>query len=118
MSEFIIYHNPRCSKSRQTLQILHDNGIEPTICEYLKDVPSKETLSDIISLLQINAHDLLRTKESEYQQAKLSIESSADDIISAMRQYPKLIERPIVVKDHNQAIIGRPPENALQLING
>lgn len=118
MSQFTIYHNPRCSKSRQTLQLLQDNQVEPTVVEYLKQTPNKQELKQLLTLLNISAHDLLRTKEAEYKEAGLSTESSEDSILEAMQQFPKLIERPIVVKDNTAAVIGRPPENVLALING
>lgn len=117
MSQYTIYHNPRCSKSRQTLQLLEDNQIEPRVIEYLKQPPSKEELTQLLTMLNISAHELLRTKEAEYKKAGLSKQSADTAILEAMQQYPKLIERPIVIKDNTAAVIGRPPENVLALIN-
>lgn len=111
-----IYHNPRCSKSRQTLALLEEKGIEPTIVKYLEDSPNAETLKELVSKLELErAHDLLRNKESEYKEAGLSTDSDDDTVIAAMVKYPRLIERPIVVNG-DQARIGRPPEAVLEII--
>lgn len=111
-----IYHNPRCSKSRQSLQLLEENGQQPEVIEYLKTPPDAASLKTILTQLGISARDLLRKGEAEYKQAGLdNMELSEDEIINAMVQYPKLIERPIVIKD-NQAVIGRPPEKVLTLL--
>lgn len=116
MTDYTIYHNPRCSKSRQTLALLEENGISPTIIKYLEDIPDATTLQTLISKLGLTkAHDLVRNKEDDYKAAGLSAQSSDADVIAAMAQYPKLIERPIVVKG-DQAVLGRPPENVLQLL--
>ena len=117
MSNFTIYHNPRCSKSRQTLHIIEDNDIEPKIILYLEEPPDIKTLSKIINLLGVKPRDLLRTNEVEYKALNLKDKDIDDlEIIKLMSQNPKLIERPIVLSD-NEAIIGRPPENVLSLIN-
>ena len=117
MSNFTIYHNPRCSKSRQTLHIIEDNDIEPKIILYLEEPPDIKTLSKIIKLLGVKPRDLLRTNEVEYKALNLEDKDIDDlEIIKLMSQNPKLIERPIVLSD-NEAIIGRPPENVLSLIN-
>lgn len=111
-----IYHNPRCSKSRQTLQLLTEKQIKPDIVEYLTDTPSHTELKNLIKLLGINARDLLRKKETEYKQLGLDNNDLSDDqIIDAMIKHPKLIERPIVV-NKNKAAIGRPPENILEIL--
>lgn len=116
MPNTLIYHNPRCSKSRQTLQLLQDKGITPEIKEYLKNPPTAEELQQILDLLKIKARDLLRTKEAQYKEAGLDNPSLDDHaIIEAMIQYPKLIERPIVIHQ-GQARIGRPPEQVLELL--
>lgn len=111
-----IYHNPRCSKSRQTLELLHQQGIEPDIIEYLKTPPSKAELKRVLKLLGISARELLRTKEAEYKELgldKTGVNENA--IIDAMIAHPKLMERPIVVKN-NKAAIGRPPEQVLEIL--
>ena len=111
-----ILHNPRCSKSRQTLAILSDNGIDINIIEYLKDVPSKETLKQIINILGIKPRDLLRKGEVVYKENNLGREDlTDDDLIQFMLDNPILIERPIVYDDE-RAVIGRPPDNVLKLI--
>ena len=111
-----ILHNPRCSKSRQTLAILSENGIDVDIIEYLKDVPSKETLKQIINILGIKPRDLLRKREGVYKENNLRREGlTDDDLIQFMIDNPILIERPIVY-DANRAVIGRPPDNVLILI--
>lgn len=116
MSETIIYHNPRCSKSRQTLALLEEQDVQPEVIEYVKTPPSVETLSDIISKLGISARQLLRKGEAEYKDLNLADESLTEQqIIQAMCDYPKLIERPIVI--HNgHARIGRPPESVLEIL--
>jgi len=111
-----IYHNPRCSKSRQTLQLLRDRGIEPQVIEYLKTPPTHEELAHILRLLEIQPRDLIRKKEAEYREAALDDPKLSDDaLIEAMVRFPKLIERPIVVAAE-KAVLGRPPEKALELI--
>ncbi len=111
-----IYHNPRCSKSRQTLALLEENGVTPNIVLYLDDTPSAETLAALIKKLGITPRELLRKKEAAYAELNLKDESLSDDaLIKAMVTHPKLIERPIVVKG-KKAVLGRPPENVLSLI--
>ncbi|PIR37327.1 MAG: arsenate reductase (glutaredoxin) [Alphaproteobacteria bacterium CG11_big_fil_rev_8_21_14_0_20_39_49] len=113
----VIYHNPRCSKSRQTLQLLKDNGVEPEIVEYLADTPSKDEIKKIIKSLGISARDILRKKEAIYKEAGFDNNSLSDDeIITLMQKNPKVIERPIVVNG-SKAAIGRPPENVLKVID-
>ncbi|USD22827.1 arsenate reductase (glutaredoxin) [Microbulbifer variabilis] len=111
-----IYHNPRCSKSRQTLQLLQDNGVEPEVILYLQNPPSAEELNQVLQKLGIPARDLLRTGEEPYKQLNLK-DGDLDEaqLIKAMVENPILIQRPIVVRD-DKATIGRPPENALELL--
>ncbi len=115
MTAVTIYHNPRCSKSRQTLELLQQNGVEPTIIKYLETPPSQTELKQLLQKLGLNPRELMRTKEAVYKELNLADESSDDVLITAMVNNPKLIERPIVVKD-DTAVLGRPPENALELI--
>ena len=111
-----IYHNPRCSKSRQTLQLLNDNNVETDVVEYLKTPPDANTLKDILVKLGLKPRQLMRTKEDIYKELNLDDESLKDEqLIQAMIENPKLIERPIVVKDGNVAL-GRPPENVLSIL--
>ena len=110
-----IYHNPRCSKSRQTLSLIKEKGVEVEIIEYLKLIPSEKELRSIIKLLGIKPEKLLRKGEADYKENFKGKILSDEEWISAMVQYPKLIERPIVVSV-NKAILGRPPENVLDLL--
>ena len=111
-----IYHNPRCSKSRQTLQLLKDNNIEPQIVKYLDTPPSREELEAILEMLGMEPRDLMRKKEKEYKALGLDDPNlSREQLIDAMVAHPRLIERPIVVKD-GKAAIGRPPEQVLEIL--
>lgn len=111
-----IYHNPRCSKSRATLQLLTDQNIEPKIVEYLNTPPDAKTLDKLLKKLDMEPRDLMRTQEAEYKENNLDDESlTRDQLIQAMVDHPKLIERPIVVTN-NKAAIGRPPENVLDIL--
>ncbi len=110
-----IYHNPRCTKSRQTLELIRTAGIEPEIIEYLNDVPSEAELKELIALLGIKPYDLLRRGEADFKDHFKGKELSDDEWIAAMVKYPKLIERPIVVKQ-KKAVLGRPPENFITLL--
>tara|TARA_R110002050_G_scaffold167974_3_gene299119 strand:- start:2526 stop:2867 length:342 start_codon:yes stop_codon:yes gene_type:complete len=109
-----IYHNPRCSKSRETLALLKENtSKEVKVIEYLKDPINEEEIGKLLSMLACSPIKMMRVKEAEFKEQNLD---GADDktLISAMVTTPKLIERPIVT-DGNQAVIGRPPENVLAL---
>lgn len=111
-----IYHNPRCSKSRQTLDILNAQNVDVKIIEYLNATPDAATLKQILSYLNMSARDLLRKGESAYKEAGLDDMSlSEDDVIAAMVAHPILIERPIVINKH-KAAIGRPPESVLDIL--
>jgi len=111
-----IFHNPRCSKSRQTLQLLEDNNQEIEIIEYLKTPPSAAELKKVLKMLNISPRQLLRKGEKEYKEVNLADTSLSDQqIIDAMVNHPKLIERPIVIKD-GKAKIGRPPEQVLDIL--
>jgi arsenate reductase len=111
-----IYHNPRCSKSRQTLAILEEKQIKADIILYLDSPPSADTLKLILSKLGITARQLLRKGEDAYKENNLkNPDLSDDDLIAAMQASPKLIERPIVING-DKAVLGRPPENVLDII--
>ena len=111
-----LYHNPRCSKSRQTLALLEEQGINPTIREYLINVPTTDEVRELLKMLKFSPRDLMRKKESEYKDNNLANEElSEDDLIQAMINFPKLIERPIVIKN-GKAAIGRPPESVLEIL--
>lgn len=112
-----IYHNPRCSKSRETLALLRNRGIEPTIVEYLKDPPDSTTLVRLLRALNLSPRALLRKGEDAYRDLGLD-DPSLDEaaVIDAMVEHPALIERPIVIVDDKRAVIGRPPERVLDLL--
>ncbi|UII25153.1 arsenate reductase (glutaredoxin) [Fulvivirga maritima] len=109
-----IYHNPRCTKSRETLQLIEEHGDMVEVVEYLKMPPSKADLEKIVEKLGIKPHDLIRTGEAIYKEKYKGSELSDDEWLQAMEEHPKLIERPIVIKG-DKAIIGRPPEKVKEL---
>lgn len=111
-----ILHNPRCSKSRQTLAIINDSGVSPTIVNYLDGTITKEDLDQIIKQLGISPAELIRKGEKIYKEEYKGKQLSDDEWLEAMIAHPKLIERPIVIKN-GRAIIGRPPENVLSLLD-
>ena len=110
-----IYHNPRCSKSRQTLELIENSGTSVEIVKYLENIPGKDELKNIINLLGITPMQLIRKNEAIWKENYKGKDLSDDQIIDAMIANPKLIERPIVIKD-NKAVLGRPPENVLDLL--
>lgn len=111
-----MYHNPRCSKSRETLKLLQSKGVEPKIVEYLQTPPSKTKLKEILKLLGMKPRELMRRKEAEYKEQGLDDESlKVDELIEAMVATPKLIERPIVLAN-GKAALGRPPEAVLKIL--
>ena len=117
MLSITIWHNPRCSKSRQTLQLVRDRGVEPTIVEYLITPPSKAELNDALQSLGVEPRDLMRKKEAAYEELSLGEEGlSRADLVAAMVDNPVLIERPIVFRG-KRAVVGRPPENVLELLD-
>lgn len=111
-----IFHNPRCSKSRQTLELLQQQGIEPEIIRYLETPPTAQQLLQILDMLGCEPRDMMRTKEAEYREQGLdNPELTRDQLVQAMIGTPKLIERPIVLAN-GKAVIGRPPENVLTIL--
>ena len=111
-----IYHNPRCSKSRQTLALLEQRGLKPEIVEYLEHPPSRKRLRQILKLLGFQPRDLMRKGEPAYLESGLDNETLSDaELISAMVKNPKLIERPIVLAN-GRAALGRPPERVLEIL--
>ena len=111
-----IYHNPRCSKSRQTLDLLRERGIKPTVIEYLEIPPSAEKLRGILAMLRLQPRELIRKKETAYAEGSLNNPNlSDDDLVEAMVKHPILIERPIVLAN-GKAAIGRPPEQVLEIL--
>ena len=111
-----IYHNTRCSKSRQTLALLQDKGIEPEVIEYLNDTPDAATLDEILKQLGMEPRELMRRKEAPYKELGLdNPDLSREALIAAMVSHPILIERPIVLKGGKVAL-GRPPESVLEIL--
>ncbi len=116
MANVTIWHNPRCSKSRNAVTLLEEKGIEADVVKYLDTPPSKEELIAVLQMLGISARELMRTKEAIYKELNLKEETDEDKLIDAMVKNPKLIERPIVIKD-GKATIGRPIENIIDLLD-
>ncbi|MGK9065106.1 arsenate reductase (glutaredoxin) [Stutzerimonas chloritidismutans] len=116
MTNLTLYHNPRCSKSRSALELLEARGHQPTIVRYLDTPPDAAQLTNLLALLGLSARELLRTGEEEYRSLGLD-DPNLDDqaLIAAMAAHPRLIERPILVAG-DRAVIGRPPENVLELL--
>ena len=110
MQKVQIWHNPRCSKSRQALSLLDENGVEKDVVKYLEENPDKETIKKLLKMLGFtSARELMRTKEAVYKELGLKDETDEEKLIEAMVAHPKLIERPIIIKG-DKAIIARPPE--------
>ena len=115
-TDVTIYHNPRCSKSRATLDLLREQGHEPHIVEYLKNPPSESELAAILELLGMEPRELMRRKEEEYDREKLNDPGlSRKQLIKALHDHPRLIERPIVLAN-GKAALGRPPESVLDIL--
>ncbi|MCF6245305.1 MAG: arsenate reductase (glutaredoxin) [Sulfurovum sp.] len=115
MSKVKIYHNPRCSKSRNAVALLEEQGVEAEVVKYLDTPPSKEELVSLLKMLGMSARELMRTKEAIYKELGLKDVTDEDALIEAMVKNPKLIERPIVIKE-GKAAIGRPIENIIELL--
>lgn len=116
MTDLTLYHNPRCSKSRGALELLEERGLNPTVVRYLETPPDAATLQALLARLGIGARQLLRTGEDEYKSLDLANPALTDEqLIAAMAEHPKLIERPILVAD-DKAVIGRPPEKVLEIL--
>jgi arsenate reductase len=116
MTSFKIYHNPRCSKSRQTLDIIQQQGYQPEIIKYLESPPSVSELKKILSLLKIQPRELMRENEKDYKENNMRNPSlSTSQLIDLMHKFPKVIERPIVL-NKSKAVIGRPPESVLSIL--
>jgi len=117
MHRYVIFHNPRCSKSRAALKILTDHGLQPVVRTYLDDPPDARELKQLRKLLNSPARDLLRTGETEYTALGLD-DTGLDEahLIRAMVEHPRLIQRPIIIRDQQTARIARPPETVLQIL--
>ena len=110
-----IYHNPRCTKSRQGLEVLENSGEQFEVIKYLENIPTKDELRKVLSSLNISAENLVRKNEAIWKESYRGKSLSEEEILDAMIKYPKLIERPIVIKD-NKAVIGRPTEKIYDLL--
>ena len=115
MGKITIYHNPRCSKSREALGLLEEQGADVEVVKYLDTPPSKEELKSLLKMLGISARELMRTKEVIYKELGLKEVEDEEKLIEAMVEHPRLIERPIVIKD-GIAVIGRPPQKVIELL--
>jgi len=115
MNNVQVWHNPRCSKSRNTIALLEEKGVDAEVIKYLDTPPSKEEIVDVLKMLGMTARELMRTKEDIYKELGLKDVTDEDTLIDAMVINPKLIERPIVIKN-GKAAIGRPIENIITLI--
>lgn len=111
----IIWHNPRCSKSRQTLELLKIQDIEPKVVEYLKEAPSLEDIKTALKMLGLKPRDIMRKGEAVYKELDLKNNKNDDELINAMFEHPILIERPIVF-NNGKAALGRPPESVLEIL--
>ena len=116
MQNVQIWHNPRCSKSRQALELLEESGVEKDVVKYLEEKPDKETIKKLLKMLGFSsARELMRTKEAIYKELKLKDETDEERLIEAMVEHPKLIERPIIIKG-DRAIIARPPQRVTEFL--
>ena len=115
MANVTIWHNQRCSKSRNAIALLEEQGIEAEVVKYLDTPPTKAEIVDVLKMLGVSARELMRTKEDIYKELGLKDVNDEDTLINAMVENPKLIERPIVIKD-GKAAIGRPIENIIEII--
>jgi arsenate reductase (glutaredoxin) len=116
MPAVTLYHNPRCSKSRKTLELLEEHGVHPKIVLYLETPLTREEITGLLRKLGLTAGELVRRGEDEYKVSGLNKGSSDEEILAAMTKYPKLLERPIVVRGA-RAVVGRPPEKVLELLD-
>lgn len=113
----VIYHNPRCRKSRETLALLEEHGQTPEVCLYLEDAPSAKEILELAGKLGMAPRDMMRTKEELWKELDLGSKDYSDkEWVQVIAEHPKLLERPIVVKG-GRAVIGRPPENVLALLH-
>ncbi|RLA77658.1 MAG: arsenate reductase (glutaredoxin) [Epsilonproteobacteria bacterium] len=116
MAQITIWHNPRCSKSREALSIIDENGCEKEVVKYLETNPDAQTIKNLLKMLELTPRELMRTKEDIYKELNLKNETDNEKLIEAMVQNPKLIERPILIKD-GKAIIGRPTSIIADFLN-
>lgn len=113
--EVTIWHNPRCGKSREALKLIEAEGIDPRIVRYLEECPSEEEIRSVLSMLGVGARELMRTKDPLYKELSLQTVTDEAALIRTMAENPKLIERPVVIKN-GKAVLGRPPEKVISLL--
>ncbi len=116
MKEITIWHNPKCSKSREAMKILEENECETEVVKYLESNPNETEIKTILNMLGVTPRELMRQKEDIYKELKLKDETDEQKLILAMVEHPKLIERPVIIKG-DKAIIGRPTEKIAEFIN-
>lgn len=116
MAQITIWHNPRCSKSREALSIMDENGCEKEVVKYLETNPDVQTIKNLLKMLDLTPRELMRTKEDIYKELNLKNETDDAKLIEAMAQNPKLIERPVLIKG-SEAIIGRPTSIIADFLN-
>ncbi len=116
MKKITIWHNPRCSKSREAMSILEENNCESEVVKYLETKPNEQEIKNILDMLGLSAKELMRTKEDIYKELNLKDEKSETKLIKAMAEHQKLIERPIIIKN-SKAIIGRPTSRIAEFLN-
>ncbi|MFA5428044.1 MAG: arsenate reductase (glutaredoxin) [Sulfurimonas sp.] len=116
MSEITIWHNPKCSKSSEAMEILKSGGYETSVVKYLVDSPTEMQIREVLKMLGVSARELMRTKEELYTELNLADELDEDKLILAMVKHPKLIERPVIIKG-DRAIIGRPSEKIIKFLD-
>lgn len=116
MADIEIWHNSRCSKSREALRLLTDRGVEPKVVEYLKHPPSASRLEEVLRMLDLSPRDLMRTKEEPYRSLGLADSNKTKrELVEAMVAHPVLIERPVIIRGE-RAVVARPPERALEVL--
>ena len=115
MEDITIWHNPRCSKSRNALNLLEEKNIDANVVKYLDETPSKDELKDILNKLNMTAQELMRKGEDVYKELDLKNETNEEKLLDAMIENPKLIERPVIIRG-NKAVIARPIENLEELL--
>jgi arsenate reductase (glutaredoxin) len=113
--DLVLWFNPRCGSCRRALELLHDRGLEPEIRRYLEEPPTVEELEALLGKLRLPPHDITRTSEGEYPALRLSERTPRDELVRALAQHPRMIQRPILVNG-DRAVIGRPPERILEIL--
>jgi arsenate reductase len=111
-----IWHNPKCSKSREALKLLEEKGVPYEVFKYLETIPSRQEIADLLQKLGVSARELMRTKEDLYKELGLAAVAEEAKLIDALAEYPKLIERPILI-EKNRALIGRPVEKVIEFLD-